>query len=421
MPPSSEDDEDSEARRLAVAALSAGDAAEALRLCRYPTAGNGRAKPWVSWLFQLRFLPLQTSPLPCETSLSLCFSLSLCPAALTQKTSTPRIHDRPPKKQHWLVAARAHYALGDLRASSQALAEAAKAAAAAAGTDGGGCGGGAGTTPLPSSVSASLVRSNVAAVSLREGKPRCALLCCSLALSLPPSSLSQEQQQQQSSSSSSALPAAIRAAATYNAALASLAIEGEEEGKERRAAAEELEALARSLDDDIDSVEGGKTAASDAAASAAAARPFVLGRRARARVWLRAAESLARVAAAARGKEGGEGEDEEEDGERLWWGRASAAASRAAALAAHAHAPGDDPSSDDGGDPRCRSAALALVAAAETRLGRAPRAREAIRQALDFDPDLGGGGGVEKGSRKKDPLLPGARAVLESYLRAIGS
>ena len=56
MSPSSEDDEDSEARRLAVAALSAGDAAEALRLCRYPTAGSGRAKPWVSCrLFAFQF------------------------------------------------------------------------------------------------------------------------------------------------------------------------------------------------------------------------------------------------------------------------------------------------------------------------------------------------------------------------------
>ena len=268
-------------------------------------------------------------------------------------------------------------------------------------------------------------------MSLREGKPRCALLCCSLALSPPPPSQEHGQQQQQTSSSlhaspssSSALPAAIRASATYNAALASLAIEGDE-GKEstEQQAAEELEALARSLDGDSAEGEGGggKTAAASAA-TAAAARPFVLDRRARARVWLRAAESLVRVAAAG-GNEGGE-----EEGEKLW-GRASAAASRAAALAcappssscsAAAASGGDagDPSS--GADPRCRAAALALVAASEVRLGRFPRAREAIRQALsDPDPDLGGGGGFEKG--RKDPLLPGARAALESYLRVIGS
>ena len=72
MSPSSEDDE---ARRLALAALSVGDAAEALRLSRYPTSGSGRAKPWVSGCcrFQLLFrsLPLCDQP-PGHLTVSLC-------------------------------------------------------------------------------------------------------------------------------------------------------------------------------------------------------------------------------------------------------------------------------------------------------------------------------------------------------------
>lgn len=426
MSPSSEDDE---ARRLALAALSVGDAAEALRLSRYPTSGSGRAKPWVSGCcrFQLLFrsLPLCHQP-PGHLTVSLCPhpptpSLSLSIDASVAHSNTQKLKP-PTDQQHWLVAARAHYALGDLRASSQALAEA--ALSEEAWCSGGGGGGAAGTTPLPSSsprasISTALIRNNVAAVSLREGKPRCALLCCSLALS--PSSQEQhehenEQQQQQEPSSSSSsslspsfsvLPAAIRAAATYNAALASLDTgEDGEGGRERtERAAEELEALARSLDDSGEGMEK--------------ERPLVLGRRARARVWLRAAENLARVAAAAEEKEGGDAE-----GGRLW-GRVSAAASRAAALSL----PSASPSSSSAtaaasyglsGDPRCRAAALALVAASETRLGRVPEAREAILQALDLDL----GGAVEEGgsSRKGDPvLLPGARAALESYLRAMGS
>ena len=257
-------------------------------------------------------------------------------------------------------------------------------------------------------------------MSLREGKPRLALLCCSLALS--PSSREQQQPSSSLSPSSSApLPAAIRAAATYNAFLASLAMEEDEEGGGRERierTAEELEALAKSLDDD--SSEGGEREEGVKEPSAAARHPFlVLGRRARARVWLRAAEALARVAAAAAAEGNEEGGGEE--GEKKLWGRASAAASRAVALssplspsspsaAAAADAGSDEPPSD----PRCRAAALALVAASETRLGRVLKAREAIRQALD----LGGGGGE---SRKDSPLLPGARAALDSYLRAIGS
>lgn len=46
MSPSLEDDENSEARRLALVALSLGDAAEALRLSK-------GAKPWVSVVVKL--------------------------------------------------------------------------------------------------------------------------------------------------------------------------------------------------------------------------------------------------------------------------------------------------------------------------------------------------------------------------------
>lgn len=301
------------------------------------------------------------------------------------------------------------------------------AAAVSAGGDGRG-GGGAETTTTGASSSCSssaaataLIRNNVAAVSLREQKPRCALLCCSLSLS---SSLQEQQPSSSSpSSSSSTLPAAIRAAATFNAALASLAI-GDDQGKERiDQTAEELEALARSLDvSDEEEEQGHEEEIGEGdrheQSPPGVARPAFLSRRVRARVWLRAAEALARVAAApaAAAEKGGE---EEAESEKLWR-RVSAAAGKAARLSCSSpsSSAASDAADDDKpqNDPRCQAAALALVAASEVRLGRFTQAREAIREAFALrcaERER------ESSDGKKDPLLPGARAVLESYLRAM--
>ena len=86
-PASAEDDEDSEARRLALEALSVGDAAEALRLCRFPSPGNGRAKPWVSAV-QLCFYDFRSASSSVRPR-----SLSL--STLRSSRKTPRIPTPP--------------------------------------------------------------------------------------------------------------------------------------------------------------------------------------------------------------------------------------------------------------------------------------------------------------------------------------